>query len=104
MAQQIYTAKPIKGIMEVDLTFIMPIPKSMEGRAKKVDALPHTKKPDIDSLTRFAIKNLEGIVYRESGQIIRINAIKLYGHVPETRLSLRKMTVDEFNEQYEQVM
>jgi Holliday junction resolvase RusA-like endonuclease len=100
LAQSIYEDKAIKGILVAEIVFIMPIPKSLEGRGKKVDFLPHTKKPDVDSLARFAIKNLEGILFRDSGQIIKTTVTKLYGHNPETRISIRKADIEEFNEQY----
>jgi Holliday junction resolvase RusA-like endonuclease len=100
LAQSIYTAKPIKGILIAEIVFVMPIPKSLEGRAKKLDFLPHTKKPDLDALTRFALTNLEGIAFRDTGQIMKIIVTKLYGHTPETRISLRKADIEEFNETY----
>lgn len=100
LAQSIYEEKAIKGILVAEIVFVMPIPKSLQGRAAKVDFLPHTKKPDIDALARFAIRNLEGILYRDSGQIIKMTITKLYGHTPETRIAVRKADIEEFNEQY----
>lgn len=100
LAQSIYEHKAIKGILIAEIVFVMPIPKSLEGRGKKVDHLPHTKKPDVDSLARFTIRNLEGILYRDAGQIIKTTVTKVYGHNPETRINIRKIDIDEFNEQY----
>lgn len=98
--KSMYEDKPLKGMLEVELNFIMAAPKSMKGRFKAQEFIPHTKKPDLDALTRFVINNLERIAFRDSGQITRIVATKVYGESPETRIIIRKKTIDEFDAFY----
>jgi Holliday junction resolvase RusA-like endonuclease len=95
--KSMYEDKALKGMLEIELNFVIAAPKSMQGRFKAQEFLPHTKKPDLDALTKFAIKNLERVAFRDAGQLVRIVSKKVYGEVPETKITIKKISIEEFD-------
>jgi len=81
------TTKPIN----IMLSFGMEIPKSWT-KAKKEDArqgwLPHVSTPDLDNLVKLVTDALNGVVYKDDAQIVRLDAAKLYLPVPATIITV----------------
>lgn len=64
--------QPLAGPVAVDLTFVMPRPKS----APKRSTPPATKRPDIDKLTRAILDAISGIGFVDDAQVIELHANK----------------------------
>lgn len=86
------TAKQAMGPTEVletplavYLYFRLPIPKSYPK--KRLEACLRglerpIKKPDIDNLAKSVLDGLNGIVYRDDGQIVSLHVTKVYSSAP----------------------
>jgi crossover junction endodeoxyribonuclease RusA len=55
------------------VTFGLPRPKSLSRRVKA-----HTKRPDLDKLTRAVGDALTGVLWHDDSQVTHIEAIKVY--------------------------
>lgn len=55
------------------LSFVLPRPVSLP---KRVQA--HTKKPDVDKLTRAVLDALTGVVWQDDSQVVDVSATKRY--------------------------
>ena len=62
----------MQGALRLYARFIMPRPKS---RAKDEH---HVCRPDVDNLLKSVLDGLNGIVYNDDSQIVRIEADKAY--------------------------
>ncbi len=62
-----------QGPVSVSVTFLMPKPKS----ARKRDVYA-AKRPDIDKLCRAMLDAMTGIVFRDDGQVVDLQARKEY--------------------------
>ena len=64
----------IEGAIGMTLMFFLPRPKSLPKRIQE-----HTKKPDLDNLSKAIKDALKGICYKDDSQIINLLASKQYG-------------------------
>ncbi|WP_454199545.1 RusA family crossover junction endodeoxyribonuclease [Nocardia sp. Marseille-Q1738] len=62
----------LSGAVAVDLTFVMPRPKS----TPKTRTPPATKKPDLDKLVRAIFDALTGIAFESDAQVVELAANK----------------------------
>lgn len=76
-AAQKYAGTLMLGPVHVSLSFVMPRPKSLPKRAQH-----HTKKPDIDKLSRTVLDALTGIIWKDDSQVITLTARKGYTFDP----------------------
>ena len=79
--------EPLRGAIEVHLTFHMPIPKDIRGveRQKMVNnACKHIKRPDLDNLAYIVVNAMKGIIYHDDSQICRMVFEKVYSETPKT--------------------
>lgn len=65
-------AKPHSDPVRIGITFIMPRPKTVKRPLPSVA-------PDLDKLIRAVLDGLTGIAYADDGQVVQIEAQKLYG-------------------------
>lgn len=74
----------------VDLTFYMPIPKTVSRRSKY---LWHDHVPDIDNLSKFCLDaiNDSGIIWKDDSQVSTLIARKIYDANPRTHLIIREL-------------
>ena len=75
VAQQHAPAAPWQGPVAVQLTFLLPKPKSAPKRRRVWPA----KRPDLDKLARAALDALTYIVWADDSQVIDLHATKDYG-------------------------
>lgn len=90
-----YRDEPLTCPLAIDITFRMPVAKSIKGRMRR-DMLSgyvhHTKKPDIDNLVKLVLDTMTGIVYKDDCQIIRVSANKRYSEVPGILVSVQPIS------------
>jgi len=65
--------------VRVDLAFILPRPQAHPKRR----AIAHTKKPDLDKLTRAVLDALTGVAYADDAQVCRMTLDKRYAEPTE---------------------
>ena len=82
-------SKPIEGPVELSLAFFFPRPKSHYGTGKNSELVKasapihHAQKPDIDNVIKSTLDAMNGILYGDDKQVIRIQAEKRWAHQPE---------------------
>ena len=70
-------------MLEVCLAFGMPIPKgTSKKQAQEMEQGHHTKRPDIDNLSKSVLDALNGVAWEDDSQIIRLTAEKFYTKDP----------------------
>jgi len=75
------------------LVFHLARPKSLPRKVKF-----HTKRPDLDNLTKAVKDGLKGVIYRDDSQVVYMRIAKRYCTVPG--VSVRIKTHDEDEERY----
>ena len=68
-ASQVVDGPPLTGPLRVNITFVFPRPSAIIWKTKPMPRLPHTKKPDIDNLTKSCLDALNNIVWRDDAQV-----------------------------------
>ena len=82
-----YTDDPLEIPITIMLLFAFEIPKSWTKAKKEVARqgfVPHTSTPDLDNLVKLVTDALNGVVYKDDRQIVRIDAVKLYMPASQT--------------------
>jgi Holliday junction resolvase RusA-like endonuclease len=80
-AKELGIVEPIKGAVTMELVFQMGEP-NWYGNGKY-----HTKRPDIDNLTKAVKDALKGIIYADDSQIVEAHLYKQYG-VPKVIITV----------------
>jgi Holliday junction resolvase RusA-like endonuclease len=84
----------LEGPLSMDVTFIMPRPKShyrANGALKDSAPVYHTSKPDATKLMRSTEDALTGIAWRDDAQVVRQTVVKMYGERPGAEVVIRKV-------------
>lgn len=79
--------EPLRGSIEVHLTFYLPIPKHIRGIERQQmqgNIVRHIKRPDLDNLAYIVTNAMKGIVYHDDSQICRMVFEKMYSETPKT--------------------
>lgn len=75
------SVKPI----ELSLFFFMPIPNSLSTKKKELlIGQPHTRKPDIDNLSKQVLDAANGVLYKDDSQIYELVTQKTFSNEPRT--------------------
>lgn len=72
----------------VVMTFYVERPKSLPRKIKSP-----VKKPDIENYMKSVLDALEGIIYYNDAQVVRVVADKFYGSPPRTEIEVRDIEV-----------
>lgn len=89
-----WQGEPLTGPLEVEATFVMPIPKSVTKKtlaAIQAGQLHHIKKPDVDNTSKFFMDCLNGVAWNDDCQIVKLSASKEYGAQPRTIITIRPL-------------
>lgn len=79
-AAQVHLGAPLDGALLVRLEFLMPRPTSLP---KKKATPRHTKRPDVDKLTRAVNDALSGVIWRDDSQVVTQTVHKRYAELDE---------------------
>lgn len=79
----------LSGPVAMNISFMMPIPKSTSDKKKSELLLrPHTKRPDIDNLAKFCMDCLNGVAFDDDCQIWMQTISKRYSAHPMTCITI----------------
>lgn len=84
---------PSESPLHVDILVVLPVPASWSQR-KRSEALAYKILPagrkDLDNFVK-TLDGLNGIVWRDDGQICSLNARKVYGEIPGLHIVIKEM-------------
>lgn len=80
--------EPWQGPVKLNLTFILPIPKSncskvMRAQMLNGKVLP-VKRPDLDNLAYIVTNAMKELIYEDDNQVVEMTIAKRYGEIPKT--------------------
>lgn len=82
----------LEGPLEVGMDIVLQIPASWSGkqqhRAEIGQILPTTK-PDIDNVEKAIFDALNGVVWRDDVQVVRVVKAKRYGRAPGVSVTVK---------------
>ncbi|HET8685637.1 MAG TPA: RusA family crossover junction endodeoxyribonuclease [Methanosarcina sp.] len=84
--------EPLLVPLRVVIECFMPIPKSISKKDRQgmIDGtICHTKRPDLDNLAKV-IDGLNGIVWKDDSQIVRLVVTKRYAENPRTEILIEQ--------------
>lgn len=82
-----YRSVPILEPLSVSLVFCFKRPKTVKRTY-------HCKKPDIDNLQKSVLDAANGILWKDDGQIAKLNSIKVYGVISMIAIQVSYMQID----------
>ena len=75
--------RPLLGAIRLAIRFHLPRPKRMIWKTKPMPEIYCDKRPDIDNLAKSVIDGLNGIAFKDDGQIADLHVTKKY-HAGDT--------------------
>lgn len=89
---------PIQGPIDLTIEAHFRIPPSWP-KYRRAAALagtePHTSRPDADNVVKIVLDALNGIVWRDDAQVVRITASKHYSAAPGVMVAVKEMRAAE---------
>ena len=87
-----YTRPPLIGPLSVSLTFYRPVQKSISKTERERRLSNRSKpvvKPDTDNYIKSTLDALNGILWHDDSQIVKITAEKRYSDHPKITVSVK---------------
>ena len=76
-AHSVHTAPPFRQAICLTLLFVLPRPAAMIWKTKPMPRVSHSKKPDLDNLTKAVMDALSQLVWADDSQVTRLSATKV---------------------------
>lgn len=76
---------PLAGAVALSVTALFPIPPSWPKKrqaAARAGTEMHTKKPDADNCAKAVLDGLNGVVWKDDSQVVKLSIEKRYAEVP----------------------
>ncbi len=83
--------KPLTGPVHITLRFYMRRPKGKKIQALFPGLEWHSKRPDLDNLTKFILDVANGILYADDSQVVFITSAKVYSDEPRTEIEIKEL-------------
>ncbi len=85
--------EPLSKFAMVSIVARMPVPKSASKKDAKalLDGSIHTKKPDVDNITKAILDAMNEVVYTDDNIVHRISAEKIYSENPGLTITVTGM-------------
>lgn len=83
--------EPLAGGVAINLDAVLPIPASWpkpKRQAALAGSLLATSKPDLDNIAKVIKDGLNGVVWADDDQVVRLLAQKRYGHDPHVSVTV----------------
>jgi len=93
---QTYFKTPLTGAISLSIHFLLPRPKYLYWKRKPMFACYCDKRPDIDNLAKAVIDGLNGVAFKDDGQISVLHITKMYHSGDEGPRT--EIEVEELNE------
>lgn len=80
--------------IKIRLDFWLPRPKSLYRKSDPEFGMFCSKRPDIDNLIKAVLDGLNGIAFKDDGQVCELQARKFYhskGGMPATEISIEEI-------------
>lgn len=87
-------AWPSKGALELQVTFTMATPTSMPAWKRALAFVLRfwpIGRPDLDNLVKLTKDALNGVLWVDDAQVVRLIAEKRYGEAPTTHIVLQEL-------------
>lgn len=84
IAREAYRGQPLTGPLKLSIVFCVPKPKRPKFKLPAV-------RPDLDNYVKAVKDALNGIYWVDDGQIVHINASKVYASVPMITLEISEV-------------
>lgn len=87
-----YTRPPLIGPLSVSLTFYRPVQKSISQSEREQRLTNRSKpvvKPDTDNYIKSTLDALNGVLWHDDAQIVKIEAEKKYSDHPRITVSVK---------------
>ena len=86
---------PVEGPLHVAVHAYLPVPKSWSKKKTRAalngDVKP-TSRPDVDNYAKAALDALDGIVWGDDSQVVRLFVCKEYAETAQLIIGVRKLT------------
>lgn len=92
LASSQYTRPPLIGPLSVSLTFYRPVQKSISQSERERRLSNQSKpvvKPDTDNYIKSTLDALNGVLWHDDSQIVKIEAEKRYGETGKIIISVK---------------
>lgn len=70
--------RPLEGAIHLSIRFYLPRPQRMIWKTRPMPEICCDKRPDIDNLAKAVIDGLNGIAFKDDGQIADLHITKKY--------------------------
>lgn len=91
---QMYPHEPLETPLSITLIFHIGVPKSY-SKKRTTDCLTGkewpTKKPDVDNVAKAFLDAMNGIVYKDDVQVIRLHVYKKYSIDPHVHITIHEV-------------
>ena len=94
LATNQYSRPPLIGPLSVSLTFYRPVQKSISKTEREQRLSNESKpvvKPDTDNYIKATLDALNGVLWHDDAQIVKITGEKRYGDHPRITVSVKPM-------------
>ena len=86
--------EPIEGPVKLDILFIFPRPKNRIWKTKPMPREWKTTRPDLDNLEKAAIDGMNGVAFKDDGQVCSKHTMKVIAagdEIPRVIIRIREM-------------
>ncbi|NBW16894.1 MAG: RusA family crossover junction endodeoxyribonuclease [Caulobacteraceae bacterium] len=86
---------PASGPVIMHIDFLFARPKSITWKRRAMPRRPHTKKPDLDNLAKAVLDALNGLLFFDDSQVVRLVLNKSYvagGEEPHTVITITEVS------------
>ncbi len=86
--------RPTEGPVEIEILFIFPRPKNRIWKTKPMPREWKTTRPDLDNLEKSTIDGLNGVAFKDDGQVCSLAAEKVIAagdEIPRVIIHIREL-------------
>lgn len=90
--RQVHTGQPTEKPVKIWILAFFPVPQGWPKYRRvdaNTDAIPVTKKPDIDNIVKSILDGLNAVAFQDDKQVYSISAKKFYSYTPRTVVTIR---------------
>ena len=90
--------KPLNGPLGVHLVCVFKRPSNVVWKTKPMTRLHHSKKPDLDNIAKAVLDSLNGIIYYDDAQVVRLVVEKWIAagdELPHTEVAIYQMDAQD---------